>query len=178
MKRRAFLATGLAAGAERVYLPEHGITLADLQADVLRMRSAFEGGKRLFVAVRNELAGDLYTTDFLVRLFEVEGQHLFDVRPAVLGHLQQGGNPSPFDRNLATRLAHFALEELTSTLGGGGDDAVYVGLTPDGLRTWPVAGMLAQVDVNERRPREQWWMDLLPVFAAVCDVPADEGMAL
>jgi 6-phosphofructokinase 1 len=170
------LLTGLAAGAERVYLPEQGVTLADLEVDVARMRAAFEGGKRLFVAVRNELAGDLYTTDFLVRLFEVEGHNLFDVRPAVLGHLQQGGNPSPFDRNLATRMAHFALNELTRLLAAGGDDAVYLGLTPDGLRTWPVAGMLAQLDVTERRPREQWWMDLLPVFSAVCDVPADLGV--
>ena len=169
------LLTGLAAGAERVYLPEQGVTLADLVVDVARMRAAFQAGKRLFVAVRNEMAGDLYTTDFLVRLFEVEGHDLFDVRPAVLGHLQQGGNPSPFDRNLATRMAHVALEELTRVLAAGDDDAVYLGLTPEGLKTWPVAGMLAQLDVTERRPREQWWMDLLPVFSAVCDVPADAG---
>ena len=88
-----------------------------LQTDVARMRAAFESGKRLFVAVRNEMAGGLYTTDFLVRLFEEEGHDLFDVRPAVLGHLQQGGNPSPFDRNLATRMAHFALDELTDGPG-------------------------------------------------------------
>jgi 6-phosphofructokinase 1 len=115
----------------------------------------------------------MYTTDFLVRLFEEEGHELFDVRPAVLGHLQQGGNPSPFDRNLATRLAHFGLRELTAVLASDADDAVYVGLTPEGLRTWPVSGMLPQLDLAARRPREQWWMDLLPAFAAVCDVPTD-----
>ena len=38
-------------------------------------------------------------------LFEREGGDLFDVREAVLGHVQQGGNPSPFDRIQATRLA-------------------------------------------------------------------------
>jgi 6-phosphofructokinase len=40
-----------------------------------------------------------------VHLFEEEGTDLFDVRPAILGHLQQGGNPSPFDRIQATRFA-------------------------------------------------------------------------
>lgn len=166
------LMTGLAAGAERVYLPEQGISLAMLQDDVTSMKVAFESGRRLFVAIRNEEAGDLYSTDFLVRLFEEEGHDLFDVRPAVLGHLQQGGNPSPFDRLLATRLSHHALEQLTGLLAAGRHDASYVGITEDGLRSWPVEGMLSQLDPVERRPRDQWWLDLLPALRAVADAPA------
>jgi 6-phosphofructokinase 1 len=146
------LMTGLAAGAEQVYLPEHGLTLEALQEDVSRMRASFERGRRLFLVVRNEAAGGLYTTDFLVRLFEEEGRDLFDVRPAVLGHLQQGGNPSAFDRILATRLAHYAIDRLSDLLARGGDDASYVGLTDGSLRSWPVSGMLDQLDVAERRP--------------------------
>ena len=165
------LMTGLAAGAEQVYLPEHGLTLEALQEDVSRMRASFERGRRLFLVVRNEAAGGLYTTDFLVRLFEEEGRDLFDVRPAVLGHLQQGGNPSAFDRILATRLAHYAIDRLSDLLARGGDDASYVGLTDGSLRSWPVSGMLDQLDVAERRPREQWWLDLLPALRAVGDMP-------
>lgn len=165
------LMTGLAAGAEQVYLPEHGITLAGLQADLERMREAFEAGRRLFLAIRNEEAGGLYTTDFMVRLFEEEGHQLFDVRPAVLGHLQQGGNPSPFDRILATRLAHHAVDLLGELLAGGADDASYVGLTDGTLRAWPVDHMLDHLDLAARRPRQQWWLDLLPVLRAVADPP-------
>ena len=47
-------------------------------------------------------------------LFEEEGGDLFDVRQAILGHLQEGGDPSPFDRILATRLA----DECVSFLVG------------------------------------------------------------
>ena len=52
--------------------------------------------------IRNEYANPVYTTNFICSLFEEEGGDVFDVRPAILGHLQQGGDPSPFDRIQAT----------------------------------------------------------------------------
>ena len=97
--------SGLATGAERVYLPEDGITLAELQRDVADLRAGFEGGKRLGLMIRNEKADPYYTTGFLVTLFEKEGGDLFDVRQTILGHIQQGGSPTPYDRIQATRLA-------------------------------------------------------------------------
>ena len=45
--------------------------------------------------IRNEYANQIYTTPFMCALFEEEGGDLFDVRQAILGHLQQGGDPSP-----------------------------------------------------------------------------------
>src|SRR5690606_23468248 len=104
--------SGLATGAERVYLPEEGITLSDLQADLIALRAAFQHGKRLSVMIRSENAHPRYTTSFLGTLFAEEGKGLFDVRQAILGHLQQGGNPTPFDRILATRLAATSIEFL------------------------------------------------------------------
>ena len=59
---------GLAGGAERVYLHEEGISLESLIADVAWLRESFASGRRLFLAMRNEMANDLYTTDFLARL--------------------------------------------------------------------------------------------------------------
>ncbi len=55
--------------------------------------------------IRNEMANEIYSTSFMNALFEEEGGDLFDVRQAILGHMQQGGDPSPFDRILATRMA-------------------------------------------------------------------------
>lgn len=37
-------------------------------------------------------------------------------RTNVLGHAQQGGNPTPFDRNMGTKLAARALEFITSQI--------------------------------------------------------------
>ena len=79
--------------------------------------------------MRNEYASEHYTTDFLTRVFEEEGAGLFDVRQSVIGHQQQGGNPSPFDRLLAVRLVNKAISALDGYLSEGKDDCTYVGMT-------------------------------------------------
>ena len=38
-------------------------------------------------------------------MYTEEGKDHFTVRDNVLGHSQQGGTPSPFDRNVATKMA-------------------------------------------------------------------------
>ena len=106
------LMSGLATGAERVYLPEEGMSLLDLQNDVNNLKEGFEHGKRLGLVIRSEHADPVYTTGFIHALFEREGDGLFDVRQAILGHVQQGGDPSPFDRIQATRLASKCVEYL------------------------------------------------------------------
>ena len=103
---------GLATGAERVYINEKGVTLKDLERDVEALKHSFKQGKRLGLLIRNEQANEVYTTGFMCALFEEEGHDLFDVRQAILGHLQQGGAPSPFDRIQATRLANRCIDYL------------------------------------------------------------------
>ena len=58
---------------------------------------------------RNENANANYTTDFIEHLFSEEGKGVFTCRKNVLGHMQQGGMPSPFDRNFGTKMAARAL---------------------------------------------------------------------
>ncbi len=113
------LLAGLASGAERVYLNEEGVTLADLKADVDELVEGFCKGKRLGLMIRNEQANACYTTQFMVSLFEEEGGAHFDVRQAILGHLQQGGDPSPFDRIHATRLAKLCIDRLAAEATSG-----------------------------------------------------------
>ena len=106
------LMSALATGAERAYLHEEGITLNMLQNDIEFLNDGFRHGKRVGLMIRNEDANPLYNTPFLAALFEEEGGDLFDVRMAVLGHLQQGGDPTPYDRILATRLTSDAIDFL------------------------------------------------------------------
>ncbi len=161
------LMSGLAGGAERIYLPEEGITLKDLQVDVERMIASFRDGRRFYLTIRNERANSQYTTDFLCRLFEEEGGHLFDVRQAVLGHVQQGGNPSPFDRILATRLAAHGIDFLTGELNRGTAAGVFIGLAEGKVTTFPLKQMPDMIDTPNRRPLEQWWLALRPVLEAL-----------
>lgn len=159
--------SALGGGAEQVYIPEEGITLAQLQTDVDRMKVSFGSGRRVFLAVRAEQANPWYTTDVIARLFEAESDELFDVRTAVLGHLQQGGNPSPFDRLLATRLVAAAMTHLDTQMAAGRSDMVAIGLAGGQLGAVPIRQVMDDVDWERRRPVGQWWESLLPVFRTV-----------
>lgn len=161
------LMSGLASGAERVYLHEDGITLERLSADVADMIADFKAGKRLFLTIRNERANKMYTTDFLARLFEEESDSLFDVRQAILGHIQQGGNPTPFDRILATRLSNHAIDALAEQLEQGGCEARTVGIVGGRVEFAPVERMMEKIDLPNRRPKDQWWLQLRPAIVAV-----------
>ncbi len=151
---------GLATGAERVYLHEEGITLHALETELQRMTAGFQEGKRLNLIVRNERANDVYTTGFMVALFEEEGGSRFDVRQAILGHLQQGGDPSPFDRTLATRLAARCVDRIIAEAARDTPDACFIGIKEGRIQFTSFEDFDRLVDRAHQRPREQWWMDL------------------
>jgi 6-phosphofructokinase 1 len=153
----------LATGAERAYLNEEGVTLDDLRQDVRLLNTGFMQGKRLGVMIRNEAAHPIYTTQFISDLFEAEGGDLYEVRMSVLGHLQQGGDPTPFDRILATRFAYRCINFLEEKALGGSDEAAVVGLSGNGYHFTPLEDVLRTYDVAHQRPKQQWWMDLRPI---------------
>ncbi len=157
------LTSALATGAERVYLHEEGVTLRDMVQDVNTLVAGFEQGKRVGLMIRNEHANEVYTTDFMRALFEEEGGDLFDVRQAILGHLQQGGNPTPYDRILATRLASDCIDFLEEHIGQNQRDSSFIGLAGGEFKLTPMEDLPRMVDSKYGRPKEQWWMDLRPI---------------
>jgi 6-phosphofructokinase 1 len=165
------LMSALASGAERVYLPEEGVTLSDMVADVGQLITGFNQGKRLGVMIRNEKANETYSTGFMCALFEEEGGDLFDVRQAILGHIQQGGNPSPFDRIIATRLATACISKLEEELEKDEPESSCVGLQHGRITFTDFDSIDRMMDWEKRRPRKQWWLGLRPV-ARVLAQPA------
>ena len=157
------LMSGLATGAERVYIHEEGITLKDLQDDVDHLVTGFNQGKRLGLLIRNESAHPVYTTDFMVRLFEVEGKEIFDVRQAILGHQQQGGNPTPFDRIQGTRLAVQSIDFILKEIGKKDPRTVFIGLEGGKIQFTGMEDYTSLEDWEYGRPISQWWMDLRPI---------------
>jgi 6-phosphofructokinase 1 len=114
--------------------------------------------------IRNEQANPLYTTQFLAALFEEEGGDLFDVRISVLGHLQQGGDPEPFDRILAARMASRAVDFIEQTAPGEADPpAVALGMVSGDLRFTPLDDVVRMSNAQFQRPKDQWWMNLRPI---------------
>lgn len=154
------LMSGLATGAERVYLHEEGVTLRDLQYDVNNLVSAFKQGKRLGLIIRNEYANKIYTTPFISALFEEDGGDIFDVRQSILGHLQQGGNPSPFDRTIATRLATKALDFVCKKAAKEKNESVTIGLQGGHILYRNIEDLRKVMDMTLKRPKDQWWMEL------------------
>jgi len=110
---------GLATGLKEYTSMEERGHLHDLQSDVEKLVYGFKHGKRMGLMIRNEQANSVYTTAFMCALFEEEGGDLFDVRQSILGHMQQGGTPSPFDRNMATRLATRCINYLIEQADNG-----------------------------------------------------------
>ncbi len=151
---------GMATGAERVYLHEEGIKLRDLQEDVEKLLEGFQAGKRLGLMIRNEKANRVYDTAFICSLFEEEGGDVFDVRPAILGHLQQGGDPSPFDRIQATRLANMCLEYLIDQCGKKEHNSAFIGMQNGKIQFHDMRDFDRMIDAEYQRPKEQWWLEL------------------
>jgi 6-phosphofructokinase 1 len=153
----------LATGAERVYLHEEGVTLNDLRDDLDQLLTGFKEGKRLALMIRNEDVNQFYTTGFMAALFEEEGHDLFDVRQAILGHLQLGGSPTPFDRIQATRLAAKCVEFLIEEAGKTQPDGAFVGFEAGQIQFHSLEDFRRMTEGQYQRPKEQWWMALRPI---------------
>jgi 6-phosphofructokinase 1 len=168
--------SSLATGSERVYLPEEGVTLADLQEDLETLIRGFQKGKRLSVMIRNEHANPLYSTNFMATLFAGAGGDLFEVRQAILGHLQQGGNPTPFDRILAMRFAAACIERLSAQAEQRAAAWEFVGLHAGQLAFHKLEDFPRMIDAANQRPKEQWWLDVRSIAKVLAQPePGTEG---
>ncbi len=157
------LMSGLATGAERVYLHEEGIRLSDLVNDVNQLRLGFEHGKRLGLMIRNEEAHKVYSTNVLCAIFEAESSDLFEVRQSILGHIQQGGDPSPFDRIQATRFAARGIDFLIEQAKVPEPAGCFIGVEAGGINLHTLEDLPKLVDKENQRPKRQWWMDVRPI---------------
>jgi 6-phosphofructokinase 1 len=171
------LMSALATGAEKVYMHEEGIHLADLQEDIEALRESFLSGKRLGLMIRSEMANERYTTDYLAAIFEEEGGNLFDVRVSVLGHLQQGGDPEAFDRILASRMLARVIDYIDEhcTDRDPNPPAFAIGHVSGDLRMTHLDEVMRMADERFQRPYDQWWLRLRPVARMMAHMESPNG---
>lgn len=102
------LYAGMAGGADVILLPELGYNM-DTVADVINKRKQ-NGKPYSIVAVAEgiEILGgtDHHPATYFAR--EIEKRTGIEARETVLGYIQRGGSPSPYDRNLGTLLGGHA----------------------------------------------------------------------
>ena len=161
------LMSGMASGAEYVYLNEEPLTLDGLSEDIDLLRKSFKVGRNVFLVVMNEETSTHYDRRFLAQAMEAAGEGLFDVRNSALGYIQQGGDPTAFDRLLATRLANAAVKQLRKQFKKEQHKAVYLGVAPDGITVQRIERMNQEIDFEARRPKDQWWLPLREVTELV-----------
>ncbi|HSK08334.1 MAG TPA: 6-phosphofructokinase, partial [Vicinamibacterales bacterium] len=151
---------GLATGAERVYLHEEGITLKMMKEDLDALTRGFQEGKSVGLVIRNEEANETYDTAFITALFEEESRGAFAVRQSILGHLQQGGDPSPFDRIQATKLARRCVRYLVEQAAEEHPAAAFIGMVAGKVHFQQLEDLPRMIDEPNRRPKGQWWLGL------------------
>ncbi|XP_070842650.1 ATP-dependent 6-phosphofructokinase, platelet type isoform X1 [Chaetodon trifascialis] len=165
---------GLAAGADAAYIYEEPFDIRDLQANVEHLTEKMKTSIQRGLVLRNENCNDNYTTDFIYQLYSEEGKGVFDCRKNVLGHMQQGGAPSPFDRNFGTKISAKAMQwvtkKLTETFRQGRvfanseDSCCLLGMRRRALVFQPVVQLKDETDFVHRIPKEQWWLKLRPLM--------------
>ncbi|XP_056593768.1 ATP-dependent 6-phosphofructokinase, platelet type isoform X3 [Triplophysa dalaica] len=165
---------GLAAGADAAYIYEEPFNIRDLQANVEHLTTKMKSSIQRGLILRNESCNENYTTDFLYQLYSEEGRGVFDCRKNVLGHMQQGGSPSPFDRNFGTKIAAKAMQWITKKLtdsyrqgrvfANTEDSACLLGMRGRAMVFQPVVQLKEETDFVHRIPKEQWWLKLRPLM--------------
>ncbi|KAJ8004390.1 hypothetical protein DPEC_G00135210 [Dallia pectoralis] len=167
-----YLATsaGIAVGADAAYIFEDPFNLQHLKSNVEHLTEKMKQDIQRGLVLRNEKCHEHYTTDFIHKLYSAEGKGIFDCRVNVLGHLQQGGSPTPFDRNFGTKVGVKAVQWLTEKMNdsfrqgrvftNGPDTATVLGFSKKVLSFIPVIELKEQTDFVHRMPKVQWWLNL------------------
>ncbi|MGM0625936.1 MAG: 6-phosphofructokinase [Bacteroidota bacterium] len=101
------LRSAIACGAEAVFIPEVQTELKDFEKYLYNGKHNKKSSNIVIVAEGDETGGA-----FKVAEKVKEYMPDFDMRVTILGHIQRGGNPSSFDRYLASKLGVAAVEAL------------------------------------------------------------------
>ncbi|MBQ7529282.1 6-phosphofructokinase, partial [bacterium] len=163
------LMSGLASGAEHVYINEVSKKTEDFLKDIELLKYEFKNSSRRVGLIINNENANSYTTEELERMFEIESEDIYDVRKAILGHIQQGGDPSPFDRTFAARISEYAMDWLCNEVFKAmdekreydEDDHVFVGFAEGKYKRYGIHRYANMVNNQLHRPVMQWWEDLI-----------------
>lgn len=121
------LSSAIASGAESVLIPEEKTDIEEVAKD-LKEQNRGSRGSIVIVAEGDDGGGAKEIMDKVAPLMPG-----YKMRHSVLGHIQRGGNPSAFDRMLATRMGAFAVERILA-----GETNVTIGSKGEELHTLPI----------------------------------------
>ncbi|KAK2098188.1 hypothetical protein P7K49_023639 [Saguinus oedipus] len=167
------MVTSIAVGADAAHIFEDPFKIHDLKANVEHMMKKMKMDLQRGLVLQNEKCHDHYTTEFLYNLYLSESKAIFDCRTNVLGHLQQGGIPTPSDRNYSTKLGVKAMLWVSEkghevyrkgrVFANAPHSACVIGLKKM-VAFSPITELKKDTDFKHRMQREQWWLSLRPML--------------
>ena len=123
------LNAGVGAGAEEILIPEENLGLDRLLESLLRSKASGKTSSIVVVAEGDKTGKNV----FELKDYVDENLEGYDVRVAVLGHMQRGGSPSCYDRILASRMGVKAVESLLA-----GESNYMVGIQHEKMELYPI----------------------------------------
>lgn len=140
------LYSGMAGGGDVILLPELPYDIHNIGNTII---NRLKKGKPYSIVVVGEgiatdPEGKKRAGEYIAQ--EIEYETGFETRETVLGYIQRGGSPTPFDRNLATRMGGHATELIAN-----GEFGRMVSLRGDAITSVPleeVGGKLKLVPEN------------------------------
>ena len=126
------LYSAICCGAEIAVTPEVGFS-ADEVIRRLQHFDAIKKHRHALVIVSEKLTDVEKLADDISRATSFSG------RATVLGHIQRGGSPVPYDRLLASRMGDYAIEVLAN-----GGSNFCIGIKNDNIIATPIAQALIQ----------------------------------
>jgi len=144
--------SGIATGAEHVFIPETADDFKDLCAKLEKGQLRGKKSAIIVVAEGDENNGGIGVQEKIKELLPN-----WDIRLSIIGHMQRGGSPSAIDRIVASRLGYesiLAIQEEQSDIMVG-----YQGLDCD-------ASFIPLTETWEKRKKiHKEWLDITDVLS-------------
>ena len=138
------LYSGMAGGGDVILLPEIPYNIRNIGNTIIERLKKGKPYTIVVVAEGIQTADGKKAAEYIAQ--EIEYETGFETRETVLGYIQRGGSPTPFDRNLATRMGGHATEMIAN--GQFGRMVALKGSQISSIPLEDVAGKLKLVDEN------------------------------
>ncbi|WP_071147494.1 ATP-dependent 6-phosphofructokinase [Bacteroides ihuae] len=135
------LYSGMAGGGDVILLPEIPYQMSAVSETIMNRIKRGKSYSIVVVAEGIQTDGSRRAAEYIAQQIETETG--LETRETVLGYIQRGGSPTPFDRNLSTRMGGHATELIAN-----GQFGRMIALVGDDITSIPleeVAGKLNSV---------------------------------
>jgi hypothetical protein len=102
---------GLAGGGDVILVPEIPYSIKNIGNTILERLKKGKPYSIVVVAEGIQTDGRKRAAEYIAQ--EIEYETGIETRETVLGYIQRGGSPTPFDRNLSTIILHFTGKQRT-----------------------------------------------------------------